>query len=100
MATTTSPTCIQSLNLLGDAYTLRIVDALANGERHFCELQRDLDNLNPVTLTNRLKKLESAHLLERLQEPAAGYRLTPLGREVLPVISAVDRFARAAAAVQ
>ena len=57
--------CNASIKLLGDYWTLRIIDSLESGELRFCELQRQIDNLNPVTLTARLKKLEDAELIDR-----------------------------------
>jgi DNA-binding HxlR family transcriptional regulator len=89
-------TCEGTMKLLGDYWTLRIVDALRSEEVRFCELQRILDNVNPVTLTNRLKKLEEARLVSRSEETidkiSVAYSLSELGREVLPIIKALDRF--------
>lgn len=92
-----SQSCISSLKLLGDFWTLRIIDALEPGQLRYCELQRRVDNLNPVTLTDRLKKLEDAQLVcrdEDLEDKVAvSYSLTTLGREALPVVSAINSFA-------
>ena len=89
-------TCVNTMKLLGDYWTLRIIDALDCEEIRFCDLQRRLDNLNPVTLTNRLKKLEADDLVNRREEAmdkiSVSYSLSSLGREVLPVIAALDRF--------
>lgn len=83
------------MKLVGDYWTLRIIDALRNGELRFCELQRSLDNVNPVTLTSRLKKLEAAGLISRAEDTvdklSVTYALTGLGTEVVPVIKALDR---------
>jgi DNA-binding HxlR family transcriptional regulator len=86
--------CVPTLKLLGDFWTLRIIDALSLGEQRYCELQRAVGGLNPVTLTTRLKKLESAQLIGRLEESRAEvkYHLTPLGREAMPVITAMNNF--------
>jgi DNA-binding HxlR family transcriptional regulator len=96
--------CEPSLRLLGDYWTLRIIDALQTGELRFCELQRSLGNLNPVTLTNRLKKLEDAQLINRTEDTpdkvSVTYSLTTLGTEVLPVIDAVNVFSVKAKNVQ
>jgi DNA-binding HxlR family transcriptional regulator len=85
------------MKLLGDYWTLRIIDGLKFGETRFCELQRSIDNVNPVTLTSRLKKLEEARLIIRSEETvdkiSVTYCLTELGKEALPVIKALDRFA-------
>lgn len=91
-------TCVPSLKLLGDFWTLRIIDALSDGEMHFCALQRAAGDVNPVTLTNRLKKLEEAHIIERNEESRTDvtYQLTKLGGEILPVLTAINRFAEKA----
>lgn len=90
-------TCITTLKLLGDYWTLRLLDALRGDTLRYCQLQREVDNLNPVTLTNRLKKLEEAGLVERhddtADKAAVTYQLTDRGRQALPVIDALDRFA-------
>lgn len=98
----TEATCTTSLKLLGDYWTLRIVDALRSGELHFCELQRTVDNLNPVTLTDRLKKLESSQLIYRTAASKAdvSYGLAPLGHEILPVLAAIDTFSQRLRATQ
>jgi DNA-binding HxlR family transcriptional regulator len=84
------------MKLLGDYWTLRIIDALRASEVRFCELQRSTDNLNPTTLTSRLKKLEAARLVSRSKDTvdkcSVTYSLTELGKEVLPVIKALDHF--------
>jgi DNA-binding HxlR family transcriptional regulator len=94
-----TPTCTKSLKLLGDYWTLRIIDCLQQGELRFCVLQRELDNLNPVTLTNRLKKLEEAGLVARKETEntvSVSYHLTKRGHAAVPVIQAVNTFAATA----
>jgi len=94
-------TCLPSLKLLGDFWTLRIIDALSSGDLRFCELQRSVGMVNPVTLTNRLKKLEEANLVDRREESRTdvNYGLTTLGKEILPVLDAVNKFSEAAKAL-
>ena len=90
--------CVKSLKLLGDFWTLRIIDSLRERELRFCEVQRSVDNLNPATLTDRLQKLEIAGLLSRDTDPnnkmSVSYSLTDSGRAALPVLDAVELFAR------
>ncbi len=95
----TNKTCTLSLKLLGDFWTLRIIDALSEGELHYCELQRRVDNLNPVTLTTRLKKLQNAKYVQRSEESKTNvsYGLTNLGTELLPVLTAINTFSEKAA---
>lgn len=90
--------CVESLKLMGDFWTLRIIDALKDGHLRFCELQRLVGNVNPVTLTDRLKKLEDAGLINRTEEMedkiSVDYSLTSMGREALPVIKAINQFSK------
>ena len=89
-------TCVASLKLLGDFWTLRIIHTLQHGSLRYCELQRHVDNLNPVTLTARLKKLEDAGLVSRAEDKedkvSVSYSLTEIGVGVLPVLRELDRF--------
>lgn len=86
-----------ALKLLGDPWVLGIIQHLEPSPLRFCALQRQLHNLNPVTLTNRLKRLESAGLIGRQEETidkiSVTYLLTAKGRSVLPVIRALEQFA-------
>jgi DNA-binding HxlR family transcriptional regulator len=89
--------CLDSVKLLGDHWTLRIIDALKNGdELRYCQIQRDVAGINPVTLANRLKKLEQSKLIERQHETqdklSVSYRLTSTGQHTLPVIEAINQF--------
>ena len=92
-------TCSKSLKLLGDYWTLRILETLSSREMRYCELQRATDNVNPVTLTNRLLKLERAGLVYRAAEAedkiSVSYGLSELGLRALPVLSAIGGFSRA-----
>ena len=94
------PTCQAAMKTLGDFWTLRIIEFLKTGDVRFCELQRNLDNLNPATLTKRLKALEEAHIVTRSEETvdkiSVTYSLTELGREALPVINALNKFSKKA----
>ena len=95
-------TCAATMKLLGDYWILRIIDSLSANDERFCGLQRDLDNVNPVTLTKKLKLLEVAGLVTRSEETidkvSVCYGLTDLGKEALPVIWALDRFSKKAEA--
>lgn len=89
--------CTRSLKLLGDFWTLNIIGALREGELRYCDLQRAAGNVNPVTLGNRLRKLQEAGLVMRRSsndDISVGYKLTELGEAAIPVLMAVDTFSR------
>jgi DNA-binding HxlR family transcriptional regulator len=86
------------LKLLGDYTTLRIIDFLRTKELRFTELQRAIGDVNTVTLSSRLKRLESAGILDRreatVDRQSVVYRLTSLGEGLLPVLREIQRFTR------
>lgn len=88
-----------AIALLGDSWTLAIIGSLAKEEQRFCELQRSLDGLNPVTLTQRLKKLEKEKIVSRIEETvdkiSVVYALTPKGKAIVPVIEQLSKYANA-----
>ncbi len=77
---------------------LRIIGALEDTERRYSEIQRLATGISPATLTNRLKTLESAKLVVRKEESRAEvtYMLTPLGRDAIPFLAALNTFAKKA----
>lgn len=85
------------LKMLGDLWTLAIVQALDDSEKRFSELQRELTKASPTTLTNRLKKLEEQRIIKRKEETvdklSVVYSLTDKGRGILPILKEIQVFA-------
>lgn len=89
-----------ALKLVADYWVLRIVEELALSEDglRFSELQRSLGGASPATLSNRLRRLEAANLIDRDGSPgklSVRYTLSDKGQRVLPIIRAVTDFAAA-----
>jgi DNA-binding HxlR family transcriptional regulator len=88
----------EALKLLGDYVTLRIIDFLRTNELRFTELQRSIGDVNSVTLSNRLKRLEAARVIEReeatIDRQSVAYRLTRLGKGLLPVLREIQNFTK------
>ncbi len=87
----------RALDLLGDRWTLLIVrDLLLDGPRRFSDFARTVAGSSPSILSNRLKRLEQAGLIERRfysqHPPRAEYLLTPEGESLGPVLAALRRF--------
>ncbi|HEY1074545.1 MAG TPA: helix-turn-helix domain-containing protein [Patescibacteria group bacterium] len=91
----THENCNKAFELIGDRWTLSIFYVLKKQDERFCALQREL-NLNPITLTKRLKKLEEFKLIKRIEgtedKKSVTYSLTPLGREFLPIVDSIEAF--------
>jgi DNA-binding HxlR family transcriptional regulator len=85
------------LDLLGRRYALSVIWALHHrSPRRFNELKSDL-GVNPVTLSQRLTELEGEGMLLRVSysetPPRVEYSLTVKGKELLPLIGELERWA-------
>lgn len=82
----------RALEIIGDRWTLLIVRDLAYGASHYNELERGLPGISRPLLTQRLRWLQLAGLLNRRAEGSGRpviYELTPAGRELQPVLDAL-----------
>lgn len=88
----------EELKMLGDYWTLAIIQTLADGEKRFSQIERELVDINPTTLTNRLKKLEEQQVIKRkaetLDKLSVVYLLTQKGIGILPVLHQIRIFAQ------
>lgn len=88
----------RTAQIIGNKWTPLIVRDLADGHRRFSELERSLIGISPKTLSERLKRLEEAHVIERHcfaeVPPRVEYSLTSKGHALLPVIESMREFGR------
>lgn len=84
------------LDILGDRWVLLICRELLISDQRFTDLRAALPGLAPNLLTERLRSLQAAGLVEtaELPPPAARtvYRLTEEGHGVTPILRALARF--------
>jgi DNA-binding HxlR family transcriptional regulator len=81
--------------ILGDRWTLLIVREMLGGASGFNELQRGLPGISRSVLTDRMRALERAGVIERRTGPKGRtleYRLTPTGRDLQPVVQAIGEW--------
>ena len=81
--------------ILGDRWTLLIVRELLGGASGFNELQRGLPGISRSVLTDRMRALERAEVVERRTGPKGRtleYRLTTAGRDLQPVVQAIGEW--------
>ena len=71
------------LDLLGRRWVLRLLWELREEPRRFRDLQAAI-GASPTIVNGRLAELRSAQLVEL--DRSAGYRLTPLGKELLRLL--------------
>ncbi|GAA0553319.1 winged helix-turn-helix transcriptional regulator [Streptomyces antimycoticus] len=75
--------CRAMLDLLANKWSALAIGALEDGPLRFGALQRRLQGISPKVLTQTLRRLEDAGLIERTVYPAVPlhveYELSPLG---------------------
>jgi DNA-binding HxlR family transcriptional regulator len=79
------------LDLLGRRWTLRIMWELREGSLTSRALRTACDDASPTVMQARLSELREAGLVELLS--GDGYRLTPLGRELMESFLPLHHFA-------
>ncbi|HKB88370.1 MAG TPA: helix-turn-helix domain-containing protein [Patescibacteria group bacterium] len=87
---------MKSLEMLGDFWTLSIIQVLAPSQKRFKEIEKEISGINPTTLSGRLKKLEKEGLVSRKEETlnklSVVYALTAKGRGILPILIQIRKF--------
>jgi DNA-binding HxlR family transcriptional regulator len=88
----------RALDLVGDRWTLLIVrELLTLGPSRYTDLRNGLPGIATNLLADRLRELEEAGIVERLDAAppvaTALFRLTPRGEALAPVIAALGMWA-------
>ena len=81
----------RALEVIGEKWSLLIVRDLLAGPRRFSELRQSLTAITPKWLSARLRALEADAIVTRdvAGGREVGYRLTPKGEALAPVIDAL-----------
>src|SRR5919109_3541017 len=85
----------KATEILGDRWTFLIVREMLGGASGFNELQRGLPGISRSVLTDRLRSLERAEIIERRTGPTGKtleYRLTLAGRDLEAVVQAIGEW--------
>jgi DNA-binding HxlR family transcriptional regulator len=78
----------KAAEIICERWTLLVVRELLLGSRHFNDFQRGLPHLSPGLLTKRLRSLEEAGVLTRVQgSRGIEYRPTLAGEELRPLVT-------------
>ncbi|MBO9351396.1 MAG: helix-turn-helix transcriptional regulator [Thermomicrobium sp.] len=82
--------------ILCDRWTPLILRDLARGLDRFSQLERSVRGISPRTLSTRLKQLEAAGLIRRIESNGSHrcYGLTPRGEALIPLIRAMRDYGR------
>ena len=90
----------EAASLLERRWQLSILYAALTGAIRFNEFAEAVAGISPRMLSERLRDLEQAGLIERTvlptSPPTVEYRLTPRGKRLAPVIEAMRAYAETA----
>jgi DNA-binding HxlR family transcriptional regulator len=90
----------RTAKLLERRWQLSIIYAAHTGALRFGEFAEVVEGISPRMLSERLRELEQAGLLERTvlptSPPSVEYRLTAKGRRLRPIVEAMRIYARGA----
>ncbi|MDQ0081738.1 DNA-binding HxlR family transcriptional regulator [Variovorax boronicumulans] len=88
-----------ALEVFGDRWSLLIIrDMMFAGKRHFREFLQSEEGISSNILTERLGKLVEYGVLSKTDDPThkqkAIYSLTPMGIDLLPVVTQIGIWGR------
>ncbi|MFP3467384.1 winged helix-turn-helix transcriptional regulator [Leifsonia sp. SIMBA_070] len=86
----------RAVERVGERWALLIVRDLLAGARRYSDLKAGLPRIPTNILSDRLKELQQSGVIRRVPTVRGGYELTPLGRELEPVVLALERWGWAA----
>lgn len=82
----------RALDAIGERWALLIVRELLFGPKRFTDLKTGLSGASPNVLSQRLKDLEAAGVLQRRNAGGAIYELTPWGAGLHPLLLQLGRW--------
>jgi DNA-binding HxlR family transcriptional regulator len=86
----------KTAEIISNKWTPLILRDLEHGQKRFSQLERSLAGVSPKTLSERLKRLEEANVIDRRcfaeVPPRVEYSLTAKGHDLLPLIDCMREF--------
>jgi DNA-binding HxlR family transcriptional regulator len=87
-----------TIELIGRRWTGVVLLALSRGPMRFSRLRHVIPGLSDRLLSERLSELETSGFVDRIEvDETITYQLSTVGQGLLPVLEAVEAFARATA---
>jgi DNA-binding HxlR family transcriptional regulator len=82
----------RALDAVGERWALLIVRELLLGPKRFTDLKSGLSAASPNVLSQRLRELEAAGVVQRRRAGGARYELTDWGHELHPIVLQLGRW--------
>jgi DNA-binding HxlR family transcriptional regulator len=91
------PKIAKAMKVLSKRWTILIINQLMQGTMRFHELEKSIPELSGKVLSARLKEMELDGLILRISyrelPPRVEYSLTPMARDLTPVIETLTTWA-------
>jgi DNA-binding HxlR family transcriptional regulator len=88
----------EGVELVGKRWTGAILRVLMDGPLRFSEISQAVPEMSDRLLSERMKQLEAKGMIVRTVDPGppvrVQYSLSPMGRELEPALSEIQRWAR------
>ncbi len=88
----------ESVELIGKRWTGAIISVMLSGANHACDIRNAIPGLSDRLLTERLRELEAAAIVQRdvtdARPPIVEYALTPKGVALAPVLDALSAWGK------
>ncbi len=92
------PTVQQHLELIGSRWTGAVLMAMLEGANRYSEIRERVPGLSDRMLSDRLRELEAAGILQRIVVPVVPvsiqYALTEKGKALKPLFQAISDWCR------
>jgi DNA-binding HxlR family transcriptional regulator len=84
----------KACEVLAERWTPLVVRELLRGSRRFVDIRRGIPLMSPSLLSQRLKELERAGIIERKKGPGRSveYQITTCGQEMWPIMEALGNW--------
>ena len=87
-----------TISIIGGKWKFKILNHLIDGPKRFNELQRQLEDISPRTLSTQLKNLEEFKIIDREEfyqvPPKVVYSLSKLGKTLIPTIDVLTEWGK------
>lgn len=91
-----------TIRVIGGRWKAAVLDQIFRGEKRFSELKRGIPGISQRTLSQQLRELQGAGIVERTvypdTPPRVVYAVTPLGESLRPLLESMCHWGKSHAA--
>ena len=85
-----------AMEIICNKWTALILIGLEKGPKRYCEIEKEVNSINPRILSRRLAQLEKSKIIIKTKNPnnpiTHSYQLTKKGLDLIPVIEKMSEW--------